>query len=843
MRIGLAGVIAAASTAWAGTASPLGTEEWLISAPEDPTLFGVQGNDMSDGCDISGSGRYVVFRSDATQLVAGDTNARGDVFIRDRSDGTTQRVNHDAGGAQNARGANSPTISTGGRYVALASEDALHDPALGPLSSRQAFRIDRDTGEVRLVSRTTSGTPSFGGVYEPVISGNGRYVAFTSSDTRYDDAGNGLRQVFRWDAQTDQVRLVSAHASGVAAASASSAPSISNSGRYVAFTTNAGNLVPGDDNGLVDVFVKDMDTGAIERVSVDSGGNPSATSGSFAPVIAGNGSAVVFESADPGLVAGDTNGATDVFVHFMSSGETRRASVDGTGAQLAGGGFSGSIDTLGQGVLFASRDAALAGASGYLQLAHLDLASGTVQVLTGAQAADTRRARLAGGGGSACFDSESNDLVAGDANGYADVFTASIGTGGAIELASRAGEPVAQPSANAGSYNPALDADGSHVVFASEAALDLETYAQAGGRAPMQVYVAREGRIDRVSNGIGGVPANGESGYPRIDAAGRYVAYESIATNLAVGDDNGVFDVFRHDLQTGETRRISLNDGYPGIGAWGASISDDGMRVAFLSDGDGYVAGDGNESTDVFVWDAASGVRRVNLGPAGVEADGGESYRAEISGNGRFVAFDSYADNLVPGDGNGTSDVFVRDLDAGTTERVSVSAGGEEAKASAQEPSISRDGRYVAFVSNADNLVPPDTVRASDVFLVDRQQHTIARITDAFDGGQGADFTVGVPRVTPDGSRVFFFAWRAWSGPVVLVVYDIHVDRLNARIPATSDAYVPDTLATNADGSLVALDWGQPLVDADVNGLPDVYVLATPTTDTIFVDGFDLVQP
>src|SRR5690606_12380789 len=112
--------------------------------------------------------------------------------------------------------------------------------------------------------------------------------------------------------------------------------------------------------------------------------------------------------------------------------------------------------------------------------------------------------------------------------------------------------------------------------------------------------------------------------------------------------------------------------------------------------------------------------------------------------------------NLVDGDTNNALDVFVRDLDAGTTERVSVSAAGKEGDASSGTPSISRDGRYVAFLSGANNLVPGDTVRANDIFLVDRQNRTIERITDEMDGGAASDIDVAMPRLTPDGSRVVF---------------------------------------------------------------------------------------
>lgn len=841
MGIAVAGLVATAGLAIAAAAQATQNAH-LVSAPEDPWLFGVQGSRASGTCDLSGSGRFVVFESDAQQLVERDLNGRIDVFLRDRTDGTLERINRYADGGENPTGATSPAVSTNGRYVSLLSADTLHDPALPPQSTKQVYRIDRDTGEIALASRTTSGAPSPSDTMSPTISGNGRYVAFASSGTQFGPATNGLRQVFRWDAQTDTIELVSADASGAAGVSASNDPSMSNNGRYVAFTSSATNLVPGDTNGLTDVFVKDMDSGNILRASVDFNGNQTTTSASLAPAIAGNGTAVAFQSADAGLVAGDGNGVEDVFVHFLANGQTLRASVDGAGADLAAGGFGGSISSDAQFVAFHSRDASLAGAAAVAQVFRRDLATGALQALTNAQGFDAARARLSGNSNSACFESVASNLVADDTNGYRDVFVADLDALPAVDRASRAAEPWPLESGNEPSFHPHLSADASRVVFASTAALDSETFAQAGGQTRAQIYVANlaDGTLDRVSSNADGVPANGDSGYPRISADGRHVVYESEADDIATGDDNQVPDVFRHDLDTGETLRISLNDGYAGIGAWRPSISDDGSRVAFVSDGDGYVPGDGNDASDVFVWDAASGLSRVNLGPLDVEAYGGDAYLAEISGDGRHVAFESSAPNMVDGDTNNAIDVFVRDLDAGVTERISVSATGEQANAGSEAPSISRDGRLVAFTSGANNLVPNDAARVNDVFLVDRAAGTISRITDAMDAVAASDLDVALPRVSPDGSRVAFVAWRRPSGPFWLMAYDVATDQMAARLSATAGASLPETLATSADGSAIVLDWLPPLVGLDTNQLPDAYLLIEDgRDDAIFRDGFD----
>jgi Tol biopolymer transport system component len=242
---------------------------------------------------------------------------------------------------------------------------------------------------------------------------------------------------------------------------------------------------------------------------------------------------------------------------------------------------------------------------------------------------------------------------------------------------------------------------------------------------------------ERLTVGSAGEESQAHSFVHSISADGRYVAFMSRADNLVAGDTNKAMDVFVRDLETGLTERVSVSgDGTQGNkGSRFPSISGDGRYVAFVSDADNLVAGDLNRRSDVFVHDRSTGATtRVNISAVGTEARFGHSHVAAISDNGRFVAFSSDATNLVADDKNQTSDIFVRDLEAQTTERISLSNGGVEANNASLQVAISSDGRIVAFFSHASNLVPDDGNDQPDVFVRDRKTGKTTRVSVAGDG-------------------------------------------------------------------------------------------------------------
>jgi Tol biopolymer transport system component len=386
---------------------------------------------------------------------------------------------------------------------------------------------------------------------------------------------------------------------------------ISRDGRFVAFASVATNLVAGDVDTELDLFVRDRLTATIECVSVDPTG--AMVDGlSIFPALSADGRFVAFESFSSTLVPGDTNHRSDVFVRDLSIGATERVSVDSSGAEQNG-------------------------ISLPLWYAHVSIsADGTV----------------------VAFSSSATNLVTSDTNGCDDVF----------------------------------------------------------------VHDRLTGVTERASISSSGAEGDGASYRPSLSADGRFVAFESQAQNLVAGLAGGILDVFVHDRQTGTTECVSI-DPAGAVGNFNAepSLSADGRFVAFMSTG-ALTAGDGNDLVDVYVRDRqAATTELVSVDSSGLQGDR-DSVSGSISADGRSVAFISGADDLVANDRNGVADVFVRDRTLGTTARVSVATSGAEANDEARLPfaspaAISGDGRCVVFDSDASNLVAGDSNGVTDVFV------------------------------------------------------------------------------------------------------------------------------
>ncbi|MFI5837152.1 TolB family protein [Micromonospora sp. NPDC051300] len=270
--------------------------------------------------------------------------------------------------------------------------------------------------------------------------------------------------------------------------------------------------------------------------------------------------------------------------------------------------------------------------------------------------------------------------------------------------------------------------------------------------------------IVRVSVPAGGGQGNGDSTVPSISQDGRYVAFSSFASNLVPGDTNGFPDLFVRDLLRGTTSRVSVpatggqDNGPSGFSS--STISGDGRWVIFESTASNLVPGDTNDAPDVFLRDLRRAVTsRVSVSSTGAQGYGVSSDPA-ISADGRYAAFSSWSSNLVPGDTNGVDDVFVRDLAAGVTRRVSVAAGGVQANRGSSQPAISGDGRRVAFVSGSTNLVPGDTNGTEDVFLTRWSTGTTTRLSVSAEGAQADSFS-NDPSIDHRGRYVSFTSYAS----------------------------------------------------------------------------------
>ncbi|MCK6445504.1 MAG: hypothetical protein L6Q99_03855 [Planctomycetes bacterium] len=261
----------------------------------------------------------------------------------------------------------------------------------------------------------------------------------------------------------------------------------------------------------------------------------------------------------------------------------------------------------------------------------------------------------------------------------------------------------------------------------------------------------------RVSVDSHGVAANWYSGQSVVSRDGRFVAFESFAWNLAPKDRNNDYDVFVHDRVTGETTCVSLDvEGEPGDGqSQGPTFSADARWVAFSSTATDLVAGDVNQKSDVFVHDRVTGTTKlVSFGVGGVTANG-DSASPTLSGNGRYVVFASGATNLVGVDPGPWFDVFAHDLQTGITVPVSVSFDGQATNGNSSFPVVSDDGRYVAFQSSARNLVPNDADGWDDVYVRDLVTGT-TQLASVASNGQKGNYASTAPSLSGDGTRIAF---------------------------------------------------------------------------------------
>ena len=335
-RLGLVG-LGCAVAASASSAAPAAATSDATTTLASVSSGGAQGDLYSYAIAITAHGRYVLFSSDARNLVAGDTNGRTDAFVRDRLTGKTSRVSVSSSGAQARRssdpfgGSNAGGISADGRNVVFRS-DASNLVAHDTNGAEDIFVHNRRTGRTTRVNVSSSGRQADGWSGSPTISADGRYVAFVSSASSLVPGDtNGTVDVFVRDRLAGRTRRVSISSRGRQANGGCEEPSISAHGRYVAFASPASNLVTGDSNDISDVFVRDRWTGHTRRISISSRGLQSTGSptrtGSNAPSISAHGRYVAFHSDASNLVRGDTNRVFDMFVHDRMTGKTRRVSV------------------------------------------------------------------------------------------------------------------------------------------------------------------------------------------------------------------------------------------------------------------------------------------------------------------------------------------------------------------------------------------------------------------------------------------------------------------------------------------------------------------------------------
>jgi hypothetical protein len=434
------------------------------------------------------------------------------------------------------------------------------------------------------------------------------------------------------------------------------------------------------------------------------------------------------------------------------------------------------------------------------------------------------------------FHSWASNLAAeDDINDRNDVFMKDMLTG----VTTRESTDSNGLEANQSCTLPAISADGRYVVFES-GATNLVASDANGGVTDIFLKDTQTGITTRVNTDSNGVQANDGSEAPAVSGDGRYVVFRSNADNLVAGDINEMLDIFLKDTVTNVTTRMSTDSsGVEGNSDSDfANISSDGRYVVFTSYASNLVAGDTNDATDVFIKNRETGTTTlVSTSSSGAQGND-ESVNPTISSDGRYVVFESYATNLITGDTNAKSDIFLKDTVTGVTTRVSTDSNGVESNNDSQISGISADGRYVVFDSYASNLVANDTNATSDIFLKDTETGLTTRVSVNSSGTQGNNLSEH-PVISSDGSYIAFK-----SAASNLVVGDIggFVDMFRVMNPFVSPTYhdLTITLAGSGSGTVTSvpagIDCGSTCSNSFVTGTL-VTLTATADTASVFVSG------
>ena len=859
------------STIPSGAPAQAGVALVSVRAP-DPSSVTAAGR--SQLFSTSADARFVVFVSVASNLVAGDANNEDDVFVRDLVTGTTTLVSvNSAGTGSGNAGSDRPVLSADGRFVAFHSYAS--DLVAGDTNGKvDVFVRDLVVGTTALVSVNSAGTGSANGSSAgQALSADGRFVGFVSaaSDLVAGDT-NGRGDVFVRDLVAGTTTLVSVNSAGTGGGNGLSYPPVlSADGRFVAFNSEASDLVLGDTNGGADVFVRDLVAGTTALASVNSAGTGSGSGSSAGQTLSADGRFVAFNSEASDLVAGDTNGRGDVFVRDLVAGTTTLASVNSAGTASGEGHSQAGVMTAdGRFVTFqskasdlvAARDPCADDAYGCRPNVFVrDLVAGTTVLVSVNSAGTMSRGsgfgigfdRPTADGRFVAFNSDASDLVAGDTNGRADVFVRDLvaGTTTLVSVNS-AGTGGGNGYSVVGVLSPALSADGRFVAFNSEASDLVAGDANGTGDVFVRDLVAGTTRPVSVSAYTALLSGNNDSEFPPplwqgarqqlLSADGRFVAFHSKASDLVAGDTNSLPDVFVHDMAAGTTTLVSVNRAGTGGGngvSYEPLLSADGRLVAFPSEASDLVAGDTNGKVDVFVRDLVAGTTAlVSVNSAGTGSGNGSSAGQTLSADGRFVAFSSEANDLVAGDTNNAQDVFVRDLAAGTTALLSVnSAGTGSGNGVSDFPVISADGRLVAFSSFASDLVAGDANETRDVFIRDLVAGTTTLVSV-----ESAATGTFEPVLSADGRLVAFQSYALSERPDVFVRDLVAGTTTLVTVDSAGTGGANDNswgVVLSADGRLVAFSsYASNLVAGDTNSLPDVFVrdLVAGTTTLVSVN-------
>jgi hypothetical protein len=814
------------------------------------TSSGAAGNNQSSNPIISANGRYVAFSSYASDLVAGDANGTNDVFVYDVIGGGLTLASHNLTNTGTANNYSTATsMSDDGNFVVFESYATDLVAQSENNNATDVFLFDLSSNQISLVSHNAANTATASGGYYGYnqgssggrISGDGRYVVFTSyAEDLTSGSGNYYyRDVYVYERSSQTVALVSGNMSGTGEGNSESfSPSISRDGTFITYVSSSTDLVSDlDNNGSTqDVFLTVRPVGLTLLVSHNQANSGSGNNSSTNPAISADGSYIAFESNASDLAGNDINGTRDIYLYTRSSAAVQLLSQTSTGFSGNSSSSSPRISSNGRFVTFTSNASDLAAndANGTADIFVFDRSSPGSLGLASRNAGGTGNSNsslgaISGDGSIVYFNSNATNLASGDNDNSADVFryrtdntalptivsarSASISSAAAnssssistrqtvsddgrfvvfvssasdlatgdtnatsdVFLYDRVSQTITLIShnasntgtANSSSSDPVISADGNWVAFASNAS-DLGP-SDSNGTQDVYLWSRATGAIFLVSHVAGGTSSgNNYSLVPSISDDGSVVAFRSNATDLVTGFGGYNYqNVFVFDrLNSGAVRLVShqygsqvySGGGYSSQPSTAVALSGNGQFIAFEGNGPDFVAnGNPNGYQSIYVWKSSDGsIALANMPTSG--SVNSYSYTPTISDDGKFVAYRSSASNLVANDNNGTDDIFLYDRVAATNILVSRTAAGTSGNNYSLEPAISGDGKFVAFSSSSGNLVTGDSNGNYDVFVYDVQNNSVALASPRSSGSGSGNSQSRSPSISSDGSVIAFYS-------------------------------------------------------------------------------------
>ena len=700
-----------------------------------------------------------------------------------------------------------PILGGNSRYVLFASSAnnlalaSSNTPFPKPGITLDVFLRDRASNTTVLVSANLAGTGGGDQDALPVcVSSNGQFVLFESAaDNLVPGDTNSASDVFVRDVVHGITTFVSVNTNGVCGNGASYSSAMTPDGRYVVFASAATDLVPGDANGIPDIFVRDLLSGKTQLVSVHAQATNTYGSLSDTPAITPDGRYVTFYSSATNLVPGQRLGG-EIFQRDLLTGTTTWISAGARALFQSATGSSNAVPCN----LRTSDD------GNYVAFEVCTNTSGTVErgiILRYSRASGLTdlihtNAYMPWGPFEAIQDLDLTPdgrfvtyvaNVTGSAGNNTAIYLWDAQTG--TNLLISANTNNALPAANF-CDQPVVSSNGQYVAFFSGS---TELAANASGSGPFAYLRDVAAGMTLLLNADTNGASAGDSSMQTLDlsADGRCAVFESSLGSLVMNDDNRGYDVFLRNITNGSAELISARQpGLPSLTGVGSStlssqpVSQDGRYVTFASSADGLAPGNPSPAgSDVYVCDLFAGTNQiVSVGTLGSAASG-ISFEPVISGNGRYVAFTSAATNLIAADANNATDVFIRDLQMQATTLVSANTtrtGG--GNSDSYSPTISVDGRFILFVSKANNLTAGSFSGTDNLFLRDLQSGTNYALTKT---GQAC------ATMTRDGH---FVAFASTSGGTIYV-WDSQQAK---QVASHSTSGSVQILAISPDGNRIA---------------------------------------